>query len=130
MSKIELGYQPTKAEERLLEVLLDPSSKTMTVAEICQAADQSRQAYYNAMKKPEFVALYEAKSFELVKHSLGPVINAVVQKAKEGSHQHAKIVLAMAGMYSERHQVKSEVDVQGEVVHSGSLNIVLGNGNG
>ena len=49
-------YQPTVAEQKLLEILLSPEHRTKTVTDICKIANCSRPTYYDAMAKPEFKA--------------------------------------------------------------------------
>jgi hypothetical protein len=95
------AYQPTTAEQKLLEVLLNPEYRQLNKTEICQQAGVSRQTYYDAFKKPEFVAYYEAQSRDLVREAVGPVLNAFLKAAKDGSYPHGKVILEMAGMYAE-----------------------------
>ena len=98
-------YQPTTAEQKLLEVLLNPEFRGKSKTDICQIAGISRQTYYDAFKKPEFVAYYEAQARDLVREAVGPVINAFVKEAKKGSYPHGKVVLEMAGLYAEAKNV-------------------------
>ena len=98
-------YRPTTAEQKLLEVLLNPEFRTATVTEICKQAGISRQTYYKTIKKPEFMALYESQARDLVREAVGPVINAFVKAAKEGSYPHGKVILEMAGLYTESKNV-------------------------
>lgn len=97
-------YKPTKAEERLLEVLANPEYKQKNVSEICGIAEIDRKTYYTAFKKPGFVDYYHQLSIELVKQSVMPVLNAVRKEAQGGSFQHAKLLLEMAGLYTEKKQ--------------------------
>lgn len=108
-------YMPTKAEEKLLEVLVNPENKDKTVSEICALANIGRRTYYDIFKKTEFVNYYQQLSFELVKQAVMPVINSVAKEAKAGSFQHSKMILEMAQMYTEK--IKQE--------HSGGVSIVL-----
>lgn len=104
-------YQPTEKEKILLELLLTPEHRTKSITEICRLACCTRTIYYDAFKKPAFNALYESKTRELVKQSIGPVINTFVREALRGSFQHGKVILEMAGLYSE----KSTLELTGEV---------------
>ena len=98
-------YRPTLAERKLLEVLLNPEFRTATVTDLCKQAGISRQAYYQIFKKPAFVAYYESQARDLVREAVGPVINAFVKAAKEGSYPHGKVILEMAGLYTESKNV-------------------------
>jgi hypothetical protein len=64
-------------------------------------------AYYRAFDKPEFKELYKSQSKALVDQSIAPVLNTFVREALRGSFQHGKVILEMAGLYSE----KSTIDV-------------------
>lgn len=99
-------YRPTLAERKLLEVLLNPELRTATVTDICQRAGISRQTYYKTIKKPEFLKLYESQSRDLVRVAIGPVVNAFIKAAKEGSYPHGKVILEMAGLYAEARKVE------------------------
>lgn len=107
-TKENLAYKPTTGEEKLLEILVNPEHKGKTVVKLCEIAEISQRHYYDIFKKPEFVEYYKQKSFELVKQSVMPVINAVVEQAKTGSYQHAKLILEMADMYTEKKEVKAD----------------------
>jgi hypothetical protein len=104
-------YQPTEKERIILELLLTPENRTKSITDICRLANCSRTIYYDAMAKPEFKALYENKTKDLIKQSIGPVVNTFVREALRGSFQHGKVILEMAGLYSE----KSTLEVTGEV---------------
>lgn len=104
-------YVPTEKERIILELLLTPEHRTKSITDVCKLAGCSRTIYYDAMAKPEFKALYEAKTKDLIKQSIGPVVNTFVREALRGSFQHGKVILEMAGLYSE----KSTIDINGEI---------------
>lgn len=107
--KENLAYKPTKAEEKLLEVLVNPEHKEKPVVEICEIAGISQRHYYDIFKKEEFIEYYKKCSFELVKQVVMPVLNAVVKEAKAGSYNHAKMILEMAQMYTEKREIKHDM---------------------
>jgi hypothetical protein len=100
-----IPYCPTKKEESLLDVLLNPLNRLKNVEEICRIAHCDKKTYYNSFNKPEFVAYYREQSIALTTKAVAPVINACVREAIRGSHNHAKIVLGMADVYHERKEV-------------------------
>lgn len=95
-------YTPTVKEKALLEILLDPNHRTKSVTKICELAECSRNIYYDAFEKPEFVEYYKQKSKGLVEASLGKVVNAFIKQAEMGSYTHGKIILEMGGLYTEK----------------------------
>lgn len=109
----ELDYNEnlTKAEQNLLEVMLNPENRMKSVTDICKLAKIERVTYYRAFQKPEFVEIYNKRSVDLVKQSVASVLNTFVREAQRGSFQHGKVLLEMAGVYAE----KSDVKVSGAV---------------
>ena len=103
-------YQPTEAEQKLLEVLLSPEHRLKSIKDICIIAGISRMAYYRAFEKPDFQSLYKNQSKALVDQSIAPILNTFVREALRGSFQHGKVILEMAGLYSE----KSTIDINAE----------------
>ena len=92
-------YRVTNAEEKLLDVLLNPEYRFKNVTEICGIARIDRKTYYNAFNKPEFVAYFKKESYRLVDHNLAALINTCIWKALRGHATFTKMVLTMAGVY-------------------------------
>jgi hypothetical protein len=107
-------YEPTPSEQKLLEVLLNPLHYKKSVTEKCEIAGVDRGIFYIAMKKPEFCDLYNETIKSGLKASIGKVIQATEDFATRfpGNHQDRKILLEMAGAYTE----KQEVKVTGEMI--------------
>jgi hypothetical protein len=105
------GYKLTAAEERLIKVLIDPEHFGKSVTDKCQAAGISRETYYNTMKKQEFCDLYNETVRAGLKSSVSEIIKATYNFGKRfpGNHQDRKILLEMAGAYTEKSEVKHEV---------------------
>lgn len=97
----EKKYKPTPTEEKLLEVLLNPENRFKKISEICDMVGCDRKTYERAFKKQEFVDIYNNSSVELVKKAVGPVLNSFIREANRGSFQHGKVLLEMAGLYTE-----------------------------
>ncbi len=101
----QTSYLPTKKEEALLEVILNPTNRLKNVEEICRLVPCDKKTYYTAFAKPEFAALYREECFKLVRSSIAPVIHSCVREASRGSHNHAKIILGMGDIYHERKEL-------------------------
>lgn len=104
-------YKLTEKEKNLLEVLLSPENRMKSITDICKLAKCTRPVYYDAFSKPGFVEIYNKRSVDLVKQSVASVLNTFVREAQRGSFQHGKVLLEMAGMYTE----KSDVNLSGEL---------------
>ncbi|OZV10782.1 hypothetical protein CIW83_18355 [Tissierella sp. P1] len=105
-------YEPTEKEKALLEVLINPENRMKSITDICKIAKCSRSTYYEAFSKPEFVEIYKQYSVDLVKQSVASVLNTFIREAQRGSFQHGKVLLEMAGVYTEKQQLD----------HSGNIN--------
>jgi hypothetical protein len=102
-------YEPTEKEKAILEALLNPDNRMKSISDICKIANCTRPVYYLAFDKPGFKAIYESKSKELVKHAIGPVINAFIKEAVRGSFPHGKVILEMAGLHTEKQDLQLNV---------------------
>lgn len=92
----------TPTEKRLIEALLEPNNRFKSISEICDTAKCSRNTYYRAFNKPHFREEYKRQAAALSGRHLGQVMNAFVQEATRGSFQHGRVLLEMAGVYTEK----------------------------
>ena len=106
------NYEPTPAEQRLLQVLLDPANVGKSVTEKCQLAGVSRDVYYKAMQKEGFIRLKNRLTYDLLKANIDEVLRATFKYALNNSKNHAdrKLLLEMYGLYTD----KQKVEVSGE----------------
>lgn len=99
-------YEPTAKERRLIEAMSEPDNRNLNKTALCKVVGISRDAYYAMFKKPEFVAYHKKVQFEVVKGSIAKVLNATIEFATTDPrcHQDRKILLEMAGVYTEKIQ--------------------------
>ncbi|MDG0791929.1 phBC6A51 family helix-turn-helix protein [Cohnella ginsengisoli] len=121
-----LAYVPTKAELKLLEVIVDPANKDLNVVEKCEMAGISQRHYYDIWKKPEFVTYYNKLRMDLVKAHVGDILNATIRFATESASNHndRKMLLEMAGIYTEKKEVKQDITAEA------TLNVIFDAGMG
>jgi len=95
-------YIATPAEQKLIETLANPENYGKNITELCELAGISRFTYYEAFKKPDFVAYYNSLVLELLRGKVGDVINATYRFATmfPQNHQDRKILLEMTGTYT------------------------------
>jgi hypothetical protein len=93
-------YTPTNAEQKLLDVLLDPHNRLLNVTDTCNLAEISRKTYYESFKRQEFLDLVHITSLELVKQHAIELVKIGIRYAREGSSQHWKVLMEMANLYS------------------------------
>lgn len=108
-------YKLTEKEKNLIEVLLNPENRMKSITDICKLAKCSRPVYYEAFSKPGFVEIYKKRSVDMVKQSIASVINTFIREAQRGSFQHGKVLLEMAGIYTEKSDVNLSGDMEFEI---------------
>lgn len=125
-------YEPTEKEKNLLEVLLNPENRMKSITDICKLAKCTRPVYYEAFSKSGFVEIYKQGSVDLVKQSIGSVLNTFIREAQRGSFQHGKVILEMAGIYTEKSDIKVsgslEVNNPYQGLTTGELKKLIGDG--
>lgn len=92
------NYKPSRAECRLLDVLLDPGSRRLTITDICKKAGTCRPTYYKAMDNEEFVNLLKEASKGLLNKHLGTLVNVAIREAIKGNFAFWKECMEMSGM--------------------------------
>lgn len=94
-------YSPTPAEERLLEILLNPDNLGKTIVEKCNLAKIARNTYYEIMKKPEFVKLQNSLAVDMIRDKVSDVLAASVKVATTSGargFQDRQMLLRMYGL--------------------------------
>ncbi len=89
----------TEAGRQLLEVIIDPVSRTLSVTKICEKAGISRDSYYRLWKEPYFQSVYREICQTTCLGSALAAMEALCKNATMGDVQSAKMVLEMAGLY-------------------------------
>ncbi len=92
-------YRPTLAEQKLLDVLLNPEHRFKTKTAICEIARIDRKTMRKAFQKPGFCEIYDHESKVLVRQAKALIINASIHQAVRGDATHAKMLLSMDGIY-------------------------------
>lgn len=104
---VEVGiveeFHPTQKQEALLEVLLDPKTRLLSITKICELADCSREFYYTTMRNTAFVDYYKQLAEHFLKSKMGALIQYGLQEAFAGTPQspaYWKVLMEMAGAWS------------------------------
>lgn len=92
-------YEPTNAELKLLEVLVNPEHYRKSITDKCSIAGVDRTTYYRAYNKPGFRELVAKRAQDLVLEYVLPTIHAFGKQAMLGSFQHGETILEMANLY-------------------------------
>lgn len=93
-------YKLSPAGEALLAVIAQPESRLMTVTDICQQANISRDSYYRLFKQKEFqAAYYEACRVVSVQAAM-PAMQSLAMQAATGDVAAAKMILELNALYA------------------------------
>ena len=109
----EKEYMPTTAERKILEALSNPENYTLSITKLCEKADVSRNIYYEACKKDEFVSAKNKvlnKTFE----KLVPEVKRSAMKFainEEKNFQDRKMILEMTGEYKVQQDINLSNDI-------------------
>ncbi|WAW14409.1 phBC6A51 family helix-turn-helix protein [Peptostreptococcus equinus] len=116
-------YGLTKAETRLLEVLVNPESVGKSVKYICEQAKISRNTYYKVMKKEKFKHIVKDSVLESMRGNVASILNATyINALSPKGHQDRKLLLSMLGIYSEKQDVNA-INNTVTVIHDDILSI-------
>jgi len=111
VQNIHTGWVMTKQEDRLMQTLIDPAARLLPVLELCRRAKVSKDVYYRAFDKPEFVALYRETVGNLFRRASAPLANALLREALRGSAPHLKIALELSGVFDPKTKVELDASV-------------------
>ena len=92
-------YEVTAAGERLLDVMIDPVARTMSITDICKTADITRGTYYNLFRDDRFVQAYMAACKTACITAAMPTMQSVAGRAIAGDMQAAQMILQMTGLH-------------------------------
>jgi len=102
-------YEVTEAGQKLLEVMIEPAARTMTVIQICELAGISKGSYYLLFKDQRFLdAYYQACKTACITAAM-PTIQTVAGQAMTGNIEAAKIILQMTGLHQPTARVEHTV---------------------
>jgi len=114
------GYTPTEAEKRIIELSINPESFNMNIKDRCKAANVAKDTWYKAMAKPAFVAILNKATMDMLKSEVSDIVRATIKFAKTDSRcgSDRKVLLTMASLYTDKQEVKAEVDADIKVTMS------------
>ncbi len=92
-------YEITEAGRRLLDVVIDPNARTMSITDICKVADISRTTYYTLFKDQAWVSAYMDACKTACITAAMPTVQTVAGKAIAGDMAAAQMILSMTGLH-------------------------------
>jgi len=92
-------YEITEAGCRLLDVVKDPTARTMSITDICKVADISRTTYYTLYKDQAWLNAYMDACKTACITAAMPTMQTVAGKAIAGDMAAAAMILQMTGLH-------------------------------
>lgn len=98
------------AQQRVLEMCLDPECYGLSVTEKCnlEKYKMARQTYYATLRLPGFSSLVNRRAKDLIGERIGEVLQASIKAATTGGvrgFQDRKLLLEMFGTYTPRQDI-------------------------
>jgi len=100
----------TAPEKRLIETLLGGNFDITHTDRIYEKANISKAVYEKCMEDEEFLNILRQKSLERINRDVLEVIKIFKEKAIEGSFNHGKAMLELAGYYKKGGQEEKKVE--------------------
>lgn len=79
--------------------------------DLADAAGVSPRTVYTAMRNEEFRLMFVEALRGNLHADLPQVIDAYIQEAKEGSHQHGKTLMEITGLYDPKKRIDADLRV-------------------
>lgn len=89
----------SEAGRQLLDVVVDPANRTLSITKQCERAGISRDSYYRLWKQPEFQIAYRELCQTTCLSQALSAMQALCKQAAFGDTAAIKMVLEMAGIY-------------------------------
>jgi len=100
----------TAPEKRLIETLLQGNFDIIHTDRIHEKAKISKAVYEKCMEDEEFLNILRKKSLERINRDVLEVIKIFKEKAVEGSFNHGKAILELAGYYKKGGQEEKKAE--------------------
>lgn len=101
----------TKTQEKILQVMTDPTNWGTSQTQIAELANCSRNSVYLAVKDTDFIKRYNDITMNILGSRTADIINASIRQAMtpEGFNDR-KMLLTMTGLYSDKTQIAAKVE--------------------
>jgi len=100
----------TELETRLLKTAAASGSR-ITVEQLAKKAGCQADTIHRRLQNEEFRSLFIETMKSSLTAEVPAVLNSFVEAAKAGSFQHGKLVLEIAGAYSDKKEIKANIGV-------------------
>lgn len=100
-------------QRNILKVATEAGHRRMTPHDLAEQAGCSVSFLCEQLQDRQFRAMFNEAMQGAVAVEVPEILNTFAQKAKDGSFKHGKLILEVAGAYSE----KSEVNINANITH-------------
>lgn len=101
----------TSKEKKILEEAMKCGEQKLTITAIAKRVGVKPDYVVKCLKKPEFRQLFVESMQDGIVSEAPAILHSFVNAAKEGSFQHGKLILELAGI----HQDNQRIDLNAKV---------------
>ncbi|HUI45684.1 MAG TPA: phBC6A51 family helix-turn-helix protein [Nitrospirota bacterium] len=111
-SDISRFAELTSAERKLLEILIDASTRLLPITEIAKKAGISRKTYYQIFERKNFCDLYEREVRSIYRRDAMSASHALAAGARRGDVVCIRLLLELANIYQPKSKVAVDATVE------------------
>lgn len=99
----------SRLEKRILKEVVRAYGRRLTMEELATASNTTVEKVYRCLERPEFRQLFvESMQVSLVADTPS-ILNKFAELAKAGQFNHGKLILEIAGVYTEKQKLEAEI---------------------
>jgi len=105
----------TEADQKILKAAGDFSAyERASVEDVAKRAGVSPDTIYKKMQNDEFRELFLEAFTNTIAAEVPTILQTFVEKSKEGSFKHGKLLLEITGVYTEKKEIKGKFGVSAD----------------
>ena len=93
-------------DKKILRAVGESGQTTLTAKMLAEKAGVTPQTVCERLRDPDFKVMFREMLEASLAQETPHILRAMAQEAKEGSYQHAKLILELTGVYNEKQRVE------------------------
>jgi hypothetical protein len=102
----------TQLETRILKAAASAAGNRVTIEYLADQAGCSVGTIYKRLQDPDFRAMFLETMKGLIVAEVPEILQKFAEKGKEGSYQHGKLILEIAGAYLEKKEISGDFSLR------------------
>jgi len=101
----------SKPEQKMIKVAMESGGHRVTLEQLSKASGRSLNYVYEKMQDPDFRELFSAALRGALMSEMPEILGVFLEKAKEGSYAHGKLLLEMTKIYNQESNLNINAQV-------------------